>query len=430
MTTLPRHRRFTDVALLAAAATLLGTVAAPPGAAAAPSTTTTTTGPEATRAATTTPPGATVVGGPRLAAPGVVVDLPPGVPRPPAMKAGSYVLADLDRGTVLVAKAAHARWLPASALKSLTALTVLPRVRPDAVVRAEPGDAVEGSKVGLAPGSSYTVRQLLQGMMLSSGNDAATALARAAGGVQLTVARMQAEAIALGARDTVVRNPSGLDAPGQVTSSYDLALFARAGMRVPAFRQLVATRYVDFPGKEVRGKRRGRYQIQNHNRLLANYDGAIGVKNGYTVAARWSVVGAASRGGRTYLVAALRRGDGSWRPTAALLDWAFAHGAQARPVGRLVNRGEVAATARPATPTQPTPSRTPPAVQAEATAGATGAGTQPSAASADPRKGSGLPTGVTVGLVLVALAGAMAAVVRRRRLIAARRARRASRPRG
>nr|WP_284289906.1 hypothetical protein [Angustibacter aerolatus] len=121
----------------------------------------------------------------------------------------------------------------------------------------------------------------------------------------------------LGARDTVVRNPSGLDAKGQVTSAYDLALVARAGMRLPAFRSLVATRHVDFPGKKAkRGKRRPTYQIQNHNRLLANYDGAIGVKNGYTEAARWTVVGAATRGGRTYVVTALRRTDGAWRPQA------------------------------------------------------------------------------------------------------------------
>jgi D-alanyl-D-alanine carboxypeptidase (penicillin-binding protein 5/6) len=278
------------------------------------------------------------------------------------------------------------------------------------------------------------VGQLLQGMMLSSGNDAATALARAAGGVQLTVARMQAEATALGARDTVVRNPSGLDAPGQVTSSYDLALVARAAMRVPAFRQLVATRRVTFPGKEVRGKRRKGYEIQNHNRLLANYPGAIGVKNGYTVAARWSVVGAATRGGRTYLVAALRCGDGSWRPTAAMLDWAFAHGAQARPVGRLVNRGEIPATASTTAPSTTTattaPARIPPAVQAQAPAQQSAQAARPGTPPQRDRRSARLAvSGVLILAALAVLLSARVRRVRRRRPPAARPRRPGSPPR-
>jgi D-alanyl-D-alanine carboxypeptidase (penicillin-binding protein 5/6) len=383
---------------------------------------------------------ADVVGGPRLASPGVVVDLPPGVPPPPALKAGSYVVADLDSGAVLVARAAHAPHLPASALKSLTALTVLPTVRPETRVRAEPADLVEGSKVGISPGSTYTTGQLLQGMMLSSGNDAAMALARAAGGVPQTVARMQAEARALGARDTVVRNPSGLDAPGQVTSAYDLALIARAAMRLPAFRQLVATRHVDFPGREVRGKRRAAYQIQNHNRLLANYPGAIGVKNGYTVAARWSVAGAATRGGRTYLVTALSRRDGSWRPTAALLDWAFAHGAQARPVGHLVSPGELEKAGTGHVASSAPPGRVQPADQPEAEnqdpAARAAEGGAPAAAPAAGRRtgtaGGISRTAVVAASALAALSVALlllTAPARRRRLRAARRARPAPRRR-
>ncbi|GAB3678537.1 D-alanyl-D-alanine carboxypeptidase family protein [Angustibacter aerolatus] len=328
-------RRALAASLTGALAALLAGVAP---AVAAPAVTTT---PQPTPSA----PAVPVPGGAALARGGVVTDLPAGVPAPPGLAAASWLVADLGTGDVLAAKGAHAQHLPASTLKSLTALTLLPQLDPSTVVQVQPSDVVDGSLVGIAPGSSYTVQQLFEGMMLASGNDAATALARAAGGVDLTAARMQAEATELGARDTVVRNPSGLDAKGQVTSAYDLALVARAGMRLPAFRSLVATRHVDFPGKKAkRGKRRPTYQIQNHNRLLANYDGAIGVKNGYTEAARWTVVGAATRGGRTYVVTALRRTDGSWRPQAKLLDWAFAHGRQARPVGRLVDRGEVVTT--------------------------------------------------------------------------------------
>jgi serine-type D-Ala-D-Ala carboxypeptidase (penicillin-binding protein 5/6) len=321
------------------------------------------------------------VGGAGLAGTGVLVDRTSGVPAPPAVAAASYVLADLDTGNVLVAKAPHAPHLPASTLKVLTALTVMPRLDPATVVTAQPEDVVDGSLVGVVPGLTYSVQQLLQGMMLSSGNDAATALARTAGGAQGiagTVAAMQQVADHLGARDTTVRDPSGLDAPGQTTSAYDLALIAREALRDPHFEALVTTRRVRFPGKPVVAKakagpaspgtstspattatpatppKRASFEIQNHNTLLYNYDGAIGVKNGYTVAARWTIVGAAERDGHRYVVTALKRGDRSWRPTAALLDWAFTYGGQVAPVGRLVAPGELqrsAATDRPAAAT-------------------------------------------------------------------------------
>lgn len=314
------------------------------------------------------------VGGAGLAGPGVLTDLPAGVPAPPGMAAASYLLADLDSGAVLVAKAPHAPHLPASTLKTLTALTVMPELDPATVVTARPDDVVDGSLVGLVPGLTYTVQQLLEGMLLSSGNDAATALARVAGGpdgVAGTVARMQQVADHLGARDTVVRDPSGLDARDQVTSAYDLALIARAALRDPHFEELVTTKRVRFPGKPVVAKpakatkplsqpstattraatpvKRSSFQIQNHNTLLYNYDGAIGVKNGYTVAARWTIIGAAERDGHRYVVTALRRGDRSWRPTAALLDWAFRYGSRAQPVGQLVAPGELDRAAQPVT---------------------------------------------------------------------------------
>jgi D-alanyl-D-alanine carboxypeptidase (penicillin-binding protein 5/6) len=312
-------------------------------------------------------PSTPSVGGAGLTGTGVLVDRAAAVPAPPAMAAASYLLADLDTGDVLVAKAPHAQHLPASTLKVLTALTVMPRLDPRTVVTAQPADVVDGSLVGLVPGLTYTVHQLLQGMLLSSGNDAATALARVAGGergVAGTVSSMQEVAERLGARDTVVRDPSGLDAPGQVTSAYDLALIARAALDDPAFRALVSTKRARFPGKPVEPRaskgakhqhptptatatatptavKRATFEIQNHNTLLYNDDDAIGVKNGYTVAARWTIVGAAERDGHRYVVTALRRTDRSWRPTAALLDWAFEHGSQVQPVGRLVSPGEL-----------------------------------------------------------------------------------------
>ena len=145
----------------------------------------------------------------------------------------------------------------------LTAITVLPRLDPDAVYTAQSADAnAEGSRVGIVPDATYTVHQLFQGMFLMSGNDAASALANAAGGQRQTVARMNATAKGLGALDTTARNPSGLDAPGQYTSAYDLALFARAGLARQDFRDYVTTVKTEFPGKmPKKGKTRKSFQI-------------------------------------------------------------------------------------------------------------------------------------------------------------------------
>jgi D-alanyl-D-alanine carboxypeptidase (penicillin-binding protein 5/6) len=295
-------------------------------------------------AATPGPPGAPV-GGPRLAATSEIWQVPAGVPRPPALPAKGYLLADLTTGQILVAKDVHLPMRTASTMKVLTALTLLPRLSPDLVYRARPADQdIDGSRVGIVAGSTYTAHQLFLGMMLSSGNDAANALANAAGGVPSTVALMQQEAISLGALDTAVRDPSGLDAPGQRSSPYDLGLIARAAMQRADFRALVATKTMNFPGKLVKGKRGKGFQIQNHNELLSNYQGAIGVKTGYTVAAKWTYIGAARRGGHTYLVTEMGLNQAGWKPATAMLDWAFAHGAVATPVGRLLDPGEVAAS--------------------------------------------------------------------------------------
>ncbi|MDQ1617394.1 MAG: hypothetical protein QOJ60_3333, partial [Actinomycetota bacterium] len=169
------------------------------------------------------------VGGPLLGTRGVVVLGTGATTRLPRLTAASFLLADLTTGDVLAAKNPHGRLRPASAQKILTAITVLPRLDPDAVYRARWADAnAVGSRVGIVPDATYTVRNLLEGMFLMSGNDAARALAEAAGGVHRTVAAMNVKAQELGALDTHVVNTSGLDAKGQVSSAYDLALFARA----------------------------------------------------------------------------------------------------------------------------------------------------------------------------------------------------------
>ena len=316
------------------------------------------------------------VGGPLLGHVSAVSELPAGVPAPPKLPAKGYLLADLTTGQILVARDVHRRMLPASTLKVLTALTLLPRLDQQAIYKARVADEdIDGSKVGIVAGSTYTVRQLFLGMMLSSGNDAANALANENGGVAATVREMQAEATQLGALDTTVNDPSGLDAPGQLSSAYDLALFARAAMQRSDFRALVATRTAKFPGAIVKGKRGKGFQIQNHNRMLTDYAGAIGVKNGYTVHAKWTYIGAARRGGHTYLVTEIGLSEQGWGPAETMLTWAFKHGTQATPVGRLVAPGELAAAAAAA---QAAATSSAPAVAgALASTGGAGSGVSP-----------------------------------------------------
>ena len=259
-------------------------------------------------------------------------------PRPlPKLSAGSFLVADLETGDVIAARYPHHRLPPASTLKVLTALTVLPELDPAAVYTAVFEDAnVDGSKVGVVPDATYTVHNLFEGMLLMSGNDAANALANAAGGVPQTVAAMNATARELGALDTTAVNPSGLDAPRQFTSAYDLALIARAALERDDFRAYVTTTRSKFPGKMAKkGKKRKSFEISTQNKLVLNYRGAFGVKNGWTTKARGTFVGAATRGDRTLVAVVMRTKPPAWEESAALLDWGFANADLVAPVDSL-----------------------------------------------------------------------------------------------
>ena len=277
--------------------------------------------------------GDATIGGPLLASTGVVVQRLPGAPQlPGGLDMGSWLVADADTGEVLAAKAPHERFLPASTLKTLTAITLIPRLSPKQVQKASYDDvAVDGSKVGLVTGYPYSVDTLFTALMVVSGNDAAGALAEAAGGIPRTVRLMNAEAAHLQALDTVARTPSGLDAPGESSSAYDLALIAREGLSMPAFRHYVGTVRATVPAP------RGRhFEIYTHNRLLTSYRGDIGIKNGYTVAAGGTYVGAATRGGHTIIVTLMHANPNFWSQARELLDWGFAAEGKVVPVGTLV----------------------------------------------------------------------------------------------
>ncbi|MEN3298099.1 serine hydrolase [Pseudonocardia sp.] len=274
--------------------------------------------------------------------------VPADAPPPPTVGATGWVVADLDTGAVLAAHDPHGRQRPASTLKILTTLVVRERLDLDSVVVAAPADVqVDGSRAGIVPGGSYTVRQLLAGLLLSSGNDTANALARTLGGVPAALGAMQAKASALGALDTRPGSVSGLDGPGMSTSAYDLAVLFRVALRDPTILELLGTRSVPFPGF---GTRPG-FTLSNDDPLLLRYPGAIGGKTGFTDAARHTFVGAAQRNGRRLVVSLVR---GEQRPVRmekqaeALLDYGFALPASTAPVGTLVDAAPAPPPARSA----------------------------------------------------------------------------------
>ena len=293
------------------------------------------------------------IGGPQLAAQGVIVNRRPGAPPPPAMPGASFLIADMDTGQILAARAPHARHLPASTLKTLTALTLIPVFNVNTRIMVEPQDVrVDGTRLGIVPGTAYNASTLLQGLLMASGNDTAWALARGNTSVAVTLREMNAKAAYLNATDTVAKDPSGLDFPGQTSSAYDLALIGRAAMKLPDFRRYVINKTASLPdGRSADGKWKPGFKIASHNTLLLNYPGTIGIKSGYTVAAMHTFIGAATRGGKTYIVTQMASAKGSWRPTAALLDWAFAYGPSATPIGQLVEPGAAAVATATATAT-------------------------------------------------------------------------------
>jgi D-alanyl-D-alanine carboxypeptidase (penicillin-binding protein 5/6) len=272
-----------------------------------------------------------VIGGPQLGQPGIVVSA--GAPALPPTSATSFVVADAGTGEVLAAHNAHAKLAPASTLKTLTALTVLPLLPPNfPTVAQSDAPSVDGTKAGIVAGTPYTVDNLYTAMLMMSANDAAVALADANGGQGGTLAQMNTLAAHLQADDTVALTPDGLDAKGQSSSAYDLALIFRAGLSLPSFVHYLSLRTAQFPAPKGQS-----FQIQTHDRLLTDYAGMIGGKNGYTVAAQASYVGAATRGGHTIIVAVMRDQANFWPEVKSLLDWGFAADGNAAPVGELVD---------------------------------------------------------------------------------------------
>ncbi len=319
---------------LAAAGAVLAVVAAVAPAAASPAVSSAATGPAAT--------GPAATGGAQLASRGVVVNYPSGsVPRLPKVKASAWVIADAGTGQVLAARDPHGWYRPASTLKVLTAISLISVLNPNAMVAAsKQATKVSPNIVGLLAGHTYKVSDLFTALLTISANDAAMALAQATGSLSQGMAVINAEARHLQADDTVAVTPNGLDAPGQHSSAYDLALIARRALQMPAF-----LKYDQTTSAQFRISKKKSVGLWNQNSLLTTYPGAIGGKIGWTRAAGATYVGMASRHGVTLIVTllhcpALTEIDAG----KSLLNWGFAVDGKVRPVGTLVG------AARPAAP--------------------------------------------------------------------------------
>ncbi|MFD8100769.1 D-alanyl-D-alanine carboxypeptidase family protein [Nocardia fluminea] len=289
------------------------------------------------------------IGGQRMGDCGVIV--PDGAPPVPAeISATAWMVSDLDTGRVLAAKDPHGRYRPASTIKVALAIVALRSLDLDKVVIGTQADAdVDGTRVGIGPGGRYTNRQLMQALIMCSGNDAAHAIATQLGGDKAAVAKMNEVAKSLRAMDTRAATPSGLDGPGMSTSAYDLSVLFREAMNIPLFAELIHTEQVDFPGFPADPKIPGDedhpgFPIANDNQLLYNYAGAIGGKTGFTDDARQTFVAAAERNGHRLVVTLLKadvRPIRPWEQAARLLDYGFALDTDAR-VGKLPETGSEA----------------------------------------------------------------------------------------
>lgn len=228
------------------------------------------------------------------------------------VSATAAVLMDADMGQVLYEKNGDRQMLIASTTKIMTALVVLEHAAPDDVITVTPDHMAEGSSMYLRAGETVRVEELLYGLLLCSGNDAALALTECAGGLTPFVALMNEKAAALGMAHTSFANPNGLDADGHYSTARDMAVLAAAAVENPTFRRICSSRSVTI----------GQRTMENHNRLLRQVEGCVGLKTGYTRAAGRTLVSCTERDGCRLVAVTLQDGN-DWADHAALYDYGF-----------------------------------------------------------------------------------------------------------
>ena len=233
--------------------------------------------------------------------------------RPPLVTAAAALVVDLDSGQTLYSLRSEDRLPPASTVKIMTALVTLQRANLDDVVQVSARAAgLGGSRMGLTSGEKLTVRDLLYGLLLPSGNDAALALAEhVAGSEEAFVELMNSTAAGLGLAGTHFTSSHGMDNPGETVSAADLVALTRAALAYTAFSEIVAT-----PAASVAGRK-----LVNTNHLLSTFPGTDGVKTGTTDAAGECLVASRTRDGHPLLVVLLGSKD-RYGEASALLSWA------------------------------------------------------------------------------------------------------------
>ena len=242
--------------------------------------------------------------------------------------ASSAVLMEMTSGRILYEQSADEERLIASITKIMTALVALEYGDLNKVYTVTAQDMAEGSSMYLKPGEELTLEELLYGLMLASGNDAALAVAHCVSGdVDSFVALMNETACALGMEHSSFVNPNGLDAAEHYSSASDMAVLTAHAMKNEIFRRIVSTSSITI----------GERYLKNHNKLLGTLDGCIGVKTGYTKAAGRTLVSAAERQGMTIVCVTLNDGN-DWNDHAELFDYGFSNYSLSTPVtaGRIV----------------------------------------------------------------------------------------------
>jgi D-alanyl-D-alanine carboxypeptidase len=239
---------------------------------------------------------------------------------PPELLGTSAVLMEAGCDAVIFGQRWRERRQPASLAKIATAMIVAENAGLDDIVAVEITGwdlAVENDStiMGLIAGMRISVEELLYGLLLSSGNDAALELSRHLGGEARVLALMDQRIADLGLTDTRLQNTHGLDAPGAYSTPFDMAVLGRELLRNPLLRQIVGTQFREEDWHELGG-------LWNGNYLLYIYEDAIGVKTGYTEGAGWSIVSAAERQGRLLVASVFNSADVYW-DSMRLFDWAF-----------------------------------------------------------------------------------------------------------
>jgi serine-type D-Ala-D-Ala carboxypeptidase (penicillin-binding protein 5/6) len=243
------------------------------------------------------------------------------------LTARAAVLMDAATGKILYQKEPELRLPPASTTKVVTAILTLESGRSfkETLPVSKEATRVPASKLYLRPGQSVSIEELLYGILLASANDASMVLAEGiAGSVERFAELMTKKAHDIGATNSHFTNPHGLTAADHYSSAKDLALIFRYAMKNPTFREIVQTKFSSVSTTAVVRKKvvPRRISVRNHNRLLWNFDGALGGKTGYTHAAQKCFVGAVQRNGVTLIVSILGARD-QWGDTKRLLEYGF-----------------------------------------------------------------------------------------------------------